>query len=76
MFIYGQKPFRSDYFIKANLPVNMDVFSGKLAFWHKKKGQNDLTEIKIFQQPLIGWRSRPYKSITEHDYLHFFGTKL
>jgi hypothetical protein len=39
VFLYGQKPIRSDFFRKANLPVNMDVFSGKLAFWPKKKGQ-------------------------------------
>jgi hypothetical protein len=33
MLLYGQKPIRSDFFIKANLPVNIDVFSGKLAFF-------------------------------------------
>jgi hypothetical protein len=39
MLLYGQKPIRSDFFIKAKLPVNIDVFSGKLAFLTKKKSQ-------------------------------------
>ncbi len=60
------------FFIDANLPLNIGVFSGKLDFLTKKKGKNGLTEKEIFQQPIVGWRSTPYKSITEYDYLNVF----
>ena len=57
-------------------PICQLIFWFFLANWlfdKKKKGKNGLTEIQIFQQPVIGWRSRPYKYITEYDSLHFFG---